>query len=427
MTRISLRPLGLAPWFAPLPLFAAITAVSSRQSPGYAYDLWAQASQACHASLGLTGPLLMLWSSLLAASAAGRAWVFSSSMPRTVGARQYVRVVAITAVLGTAAHGVGLVPRLVFATQTATYGHLYLASVAIVVAWVIIFCATGAIFGVLLSHARWLIPIPILASLLMFALPVYAGLEWGTLQPNSQWVPHAGTVPSWAVTAMVVALAIVLVCACLFLAGFGAPPVLALGRKAVRLPNPGFLVAASTAVALVGAAVAADPPTYVEGPPVVPVCASANDADVCLHPAVVKSYPAVEDAVNRLSPVGMSTYARTVRGASLPAARSTHPDEELVVGLSPDITGDEVLLDVFYDTMQGACRAYVVDPDSPYSIASSLTSKAAQLAGLAHDEPVGSDAAGEAVAAMSRPEFAAFMAEHRHAIRGCTVKPADLR
>lgn len=422
-----LRPFGLVSWLAPLPVIAAATWLIARPPVGAPYDLWTWALAAVHDSLAISGPLMLLWSAALAASATGRAWVFSA-VPAGVRVRQHLRIVLLTASLGLLAHTVGLAPRLIFAARTATDGHLFPASILTAVAWVVLLCAVGAVCGYALSHGRWLLPLPFVAALLLFIPAVYYP-QVATLLPNKQLRPNAGTEPSWTVTLMVIALAAAVLVATVLVVGRRPGPALRVGPWSVRTPSLGLLAAVAAVAAVVVASFAYQPAIYVPGPAATPVCRTIDNSRVCLHPAQVDSFPQVQAALTSLRAVGLGGYAPTVTDSSLKPDTLTTPGTDLILNMRPGWNARNITRDAVYTLLLAACpdSTGAIDEDdaSPFTINYSLAAATLKTLGWV-DEGSQSGVVADRLKKLTPGQLANLLRRQQSRIITCSMRMADL-
>lgn len=421
------RPFGPLAWVAPLPVIAVASWLLSRPPAGVSYDLWVWASAAVHDSLAISGPLLFLWSSALSARAAGRAWVFSA-MPPTTRVRQHLRIALLTTTLGVIAHSVGVLPRLLFAAQTVTDGHLAAASVVAAVAWVAIFCTVGAVCGHALSYGRWLTPIPFVVALALFLPPVY-DRAWAILLPNKQWRPDASTQPSWAVTLMVVALATAVIISTLMVVGRTPGPAFRFGSRAVTRPSLGPITGLVAIVTLVAASFVYRPEIYVFGPAAHPVCRSAGEVTVCLHPAHVRSFETVQMSMVQLRAAGLAGYAPKVNDFSLAPQSSTTPGTGLVMAVDPSKTPSDLTRNAVYDLLLTACPEpsgeIGEDDASPFTIAYALVGATLAHLGQPGDGPQTGTVA-KSVQKMTARQLADLLRREQVRASSCSLRASDL-
>lgn len=428
MRRLSIRPFGLLAWILPLPVFSFCSWIMARPPANAAYDLWVWASASMHDSLALTGPLLLTWSAALSAWATGRAWIFNF-VPPPIRFRQFVRIGGLTAILGVLAHLGGFAPRILFAARTATFGHLYVASAVTSLSWILIFCALGAVFGHVLSHGRWLVPLPIIVAGPLFLAPLY-DRAWAILSPNKQWRPDAGTVPSWSVTVMVVALAVVLILSCLLTVGRMAGHSVEVAGRSYVLPGLGLVVAIVGGLSLLLAAFASRPEIYVSGSQAQPICRTTRSTKVCLHPAHRDSFDVVLASVDQLQELGMGGYVTSVLDSSLQRQSLAEPRKTLTLGVDPSKTTADLTRASIFDLLLSSCR----EPQAPisendttsFTIAYSLASDILRRIGDLGSGPQ-SGTVPERLRGLSRSDLVAVMRRNQGAALTCSLRLDDLQ
>lgn len=422
-----LRPFNLLAWVAPLPLVSAASWIMSRPPAGVSYDLWAWASAALHDSLALSGPLLLVWSSLLAARATGRHWVFSS-IPANIRVRQHMRMVILTTSLGLLAHAVGLVPRMLFATSTATYGGFYVASAMMAAAWILIFCAVGTVCGYAISRARWLVPLPFVVAILLFMPPIY-NRAWAVLLPNKQWRPDVQTQPSLTVTIMTTALAAMVLALTFLIVDRSSSPAFKLGPIDLPFVNGGELVAAGAVAGLFLASFAFRPEIYVPAPLAEPVCRDTVKINICLHPAHIKSFPEVATTLASLKSVGLESYVPRVVDTSLDPSGVTVPGSKLLVSIDSGKDSTYLTRGAVYELLLGSCpdpTGTISDNDtSPPTIAFALVGATLNALGIPENGPPLGDV-GARFSQLSTSQVISLLQRTQGAVKTCSLHLSDL-
>lgn len=419
------RPFRPWVWVAPLPVIAAASWLVARPPAGAPYDLWVRASASIHDSLAISGPLMFLWAAVLSAAATGRAWVFAA-VPGPVRVRQHLRFVAVTTALALVAHLVGIAPRLVFAAQTATSDSVSIAAMVTAVAWVAIFCALGVVSGHVLSHTRWLLPLAPLIAIATF-VPVVYDRAWAVLLPNKQWPVGAREHLSAGVTVIAVALAAAILMATALAVGNDRNPALRIGSRPFRRPGLGLVTGLLALVVVLGASFAVRPEVYVMGAPVEPVCRTIDSSTVCLHPAIVGSFPQVQELVGQLDRAGLAGYVPQMTDTNLDPRRESTPDD-LMISVGPTRSPGDLTRNAVYALITNQCAqesgTFSPEDTRPTTIADGLA--AAILARLGQSERQPFTVVDKRIDQLSPDQLAALLRDKQTQVQSCTLSAADI-
>ena len=301
---------------------AAVTWLSSRTPLGGPYVTWPAVSQQWHETVWGAGAVLVAGAAFVGSLVPARRSALTPPLRARGGATSVAALAIASGLWGMVGHAAGMTAGVVRAVLTASWGHMYLADVAIGSLGVLVLGMMGSCAGQLVGH--WLIaPLAGLVAAGVLALPRLLALRpWALLQPVQQWHASVRFVLTGPTTVFTLVAMTAGALAVVWATGWW--------RGGRGRPNGGDVAVLLVPVLLIGMAFVWRPEFYRVADATPRVCQETHGIQICLHQAHAPSLDDAVAATSALAEAGMGPLLQRVTDKTVADYTEPGPGEVLV-------------------------------------------------------------------------------------------------